>query len=89
VLRHLGFGDQEVMNLLAQDNYSKLFKPFLSDSHISALAAIFGWSVGKEGGCVLLLSCNRAGSLIDFLCFLNESFIYFNLECSRPQSEGS
>jgi hypothetical protein len=47
VLRHLGFGDQEVMNLSAQDSYSKLFKPFLSDSHISALAAIFGWSVGE------------------------------------------
>ena len=36
-----------VMDPSAQDSYSKLFKPFLSDSHISAMAAIFGWSVGE------------------------------------------
>jgi len=47
VMRHLGFEEREVMDPLAQDSYSKLFKPFLSDSHISAMAAIFGWSVGE------------------------------------------
>jgi hypothetical protein len=46
-MRHLGFGEREVMDSSAQDSYSKLFKPFLSDSHISAMAAIFGWSVGE------------------------------------------
>uniref|UniRef100_K3YC40 Uncharacterized protein n=1 Tax=Setaria italica TaxID=4555 RepID=K3YC40_SETIT len=30
-----------------QDSYSKLYKPLLSDSHVSAMAAIFGWTVGE------------------------------------------
>lgn len=46
-MRHLGFGEREVLDLAAQDSYSKLYKPLLSDSHVSAMAAIFGWTVGE------------------------------------------
>ena len=31
----------------AQDSYSKLFGPLLFESHVSAIAAIFGWTVGE------------------------------------------
>jgi hypothetical protein len=46
VMRQLGFEEREIIQPDAQDNYSKLFKPLLSDSHVCALAAIFGWEVG-------------------------------------------
>ena len=46
-MRHLGFEEKEVLDPKAQDNYSKLFSPLLSESHVSATAAIFGWSVGE------------------------------------------
>jgi hypothetical protein len=46
VMRHLGFEEKEIIQPSAQDSYSKLFKPLLSNSHVSALAAIFGWEVG-------------------------------------------
>lgn len=47
-MRHLGFGDGEVIDQAAQDNYSKLFKPMVPESHIATMAVIFGWSV-EEG----------------------------------------
>ena len=47
VMRQLGFEEREIIQPNAQDNYSKLFRPFLSDSHVCALAAIFGWDVGE------------------------------------------
>jgi len=46
VMRHLGFEEREIIQPEAQDIYSKLFGPLLSDSHVCALAAIFGWEVG-------------------------------------------
>jgi hypothetical protein len=47
VMRSLGFEEREVIDPDAQDRYSKLYKPFLSESHVTALAAIFGWAVGE------------------------------------------
>jgi hypothetical protein len=37
---HLGFEEREVIDPNAQDRNSKLYKPFLSESHVAALAAI-------------------------------------------------
>lgn len=49
-IRSLGFAaENERINLAAQDTYSKLFLEFASDTHLVALAAIFGWTV-EEGG---------------------------------------
>jgi hypothetical protein len=45
-MRQLGFEEREIIQLNAKDNYSKLFRTFLSDSHVCALAVIFGWEVG-------------------------------------------
>jgi len=42
VMRQLGFEEREIIQPEAQDIYSKLFGPLLSDSHVCALAAIFG-----------------------------------------------
>uniref|UniRef100_K4AKK9 Uncharacterized protein n=1 Tax=Setaria italica TaxID=4555 RepID=K4AKK9_SETIT len=47
VMRHLGFSDREVIESEAQDRYCKLYKPLLSESHVSAIVAIFGWTVGE------------------------------------------
>lgn len=46
-MRHLGFEEKEVIDPKAQDSYSKLFSPMLSESHLSAIASIFGWTVGE------------------------------------------
>ncbi|KAF0936041.1 hypothetical protein E2562_038348 [Oryza meyeriana var. granulata] len=46
----LGFTDKaenEKISKQAQDDYCKLFDNPLSDSHLAALAAIFGWKVGE------------------------------------------
>jgi hypothetical protein len=40
---------REIIQPNAQDNYSELLKPMLSDSHVHALAALFGWEVGDGG----------------------------------------
>ena len=49
VIRSLGLAEaNEKIDEEAQDRYSKLFNSTISDSHLSALAAIFGWSV-EEG----------------------------------------
>jgi hypothetical protein len=45
-MRELGFEERDIIQPDAQDNYSKLFRPLLSVSHVCALAAIFGWKVG-------------------------------------------
>jgi hypothetical protein len=47
VMRHLVFKEKEVIDPKAQDVYSKLFSPMLSDSHVSTIATIFGWTVGE------------------------------------------
>ena len=47
VMRQRGFEEREIIQPEAQDIYSKLFGPLLSDSHVCALAAIFGWEVGE------------------------------------------
>ena len=47
VMRQLGFSEREVIEPEAQDRYCKLYNPLLSDSHVSAIAAIFGWIVGN------------------------------------------
>jgi hypothetical protein len=46
-MRQLGFEEKELIDPEAQVSYSKLFSPLLSDSHIVAIAAIFGWTVGE------------------------------------------
>lgn len=46
VMRQLGFSEREVIEPEAQDRYCKLYNPLLSESHVSAIAAIFGWTVG-------------------------------------------
>lgn len=38
-------GESEGINQQAQDEYAKLFKHPLADSHVQALAALFNWSV--------------------------------------------
>jgi hypothetical protein len=44
-MRALGIGDnQERIRQEDMDEYAKLFKQLLSDAHIGALAALFGWS---------------------------------------------
>jgi hypothetical protein len=45
VMKSLGFGNQEKFSIEDQDRYCKLFGAMLSDPHVSALAAIFGWAV--------------------------------------------
>lgn len=46
VMRSLGFGSaQERVQPDDQDKYAKLFSQPLSETHIRALAALFGWSV--------------------------------------------
>jgi hypothetical protein len=48
VIRSLGFAtNNEVIDQKNQDDYSKLFEGYhhLTDSHLAALAAIFGWQV--------------------------------------------
>lgn len=46
VMRQLGFEEKEIIGPEAQDKYSKLFKPLNNESHVAAMAAIFGWEVG-------------------------------------------
>ena len=48
-MRSLGFGLQEKIDVAVQDEYGKLYGQKLNESHLSALAAIFGWTV-EEGG---------------------------------------
>lgn len=55
----MGFGNQEKFSITEQDRYSKLFGESLSDPKVSALAAIFGWTV-EEGDEV------RSADLADF-----------------------
>jgi hypothetical protein len=44
VIRSLGLAaKEEAIDQKAQDNYFKLFEGRLIDSHLTALAAIFGW----------------------------------------------
>jgi hypothetical protein len=44
VIRSLGLAaKEEAIDQKAQDNYFKLFEGRLTDSHLAALAAIFGW----------------------------------------------
>ncbi|KAJ1279148.1 hypothetical protein BS78_04G132800 [Paspalum vaginatum] len=48
VIRSLGFSvEQEKFDQDTQDSYCKLFGNTLSDAHLSALAALFGWEVGE------------------------------------------
>jgi len=49
VMRSLGFGLQEKIDVAVQDEYGKLYGQKLNESHVSTLAAIFGWTV-EEGG---------------------------------------
>lgn len=51
-MRSLGFGLQEKIDVAVQDEYGKLYGQKLNESHVSALAAIFGWTVeeGVGGG---------------------------------------
>lgn len=60
VIRSLGFTeDVEKIDQAAQDSYSKLFHKPVSDVHLVALAAIFGWTVeeGGEARTATLLEC--------------------------------
>ena len=50
VMRSLGFGLQEKIDVAVQDEYGKLYGQKLNESHLSALAAIFGWTVEEGGG---------------------------------------
>ncbi|KAJ1255933.1 hypothetical protein BS78_K130600 [Paspalum vaginatum] len=46
VIHSLGFfGETEKIDAAAQDQYSKLFDSVISETHLCALAAIFGWAV--------------------------------------------
>jgi len=46
VIHSLDFsGETEKIGTAAQDQYSKLFDRAISETHIYALAAIFGWAV--------------------------------------------
>jgi hypothetical protein len=47
-MKSLGFGTQQKIDPADQDKYSKLFGRMLSKSNVSALAAIFGWTVGED-----------------------------------------
>jgi len=48
-MRQLGFSEREVIEPEAQDRYCKLYNPLLSDSHVSAIAAIFGMDCWEWG----------------------------------------
>ena len=50
VMRSLGFGLQEKIDVAVQDEYGKLYGQKLNESHVSTLAAIFGWTVEEGGG---------------------------------------
>jgi hypothetical protein len=48
VIRSLGLAAKdEAIDQKAQDNYCKLFEGQLTDSHLTALAAIFGWQAER------------------------------------------
>jgi hypothetical protein len=48
VIRSLGLAaTEEAIDQKAQDNYFKLFEGRLADSHLAALAAIFGWQAER------------------------------------------
>lgn len=47
-MRNLGFGLNERIDPATQGNYSKLYGQPLAESHVVALAALFGWTV-EEG----------------------------------------
>lgn len=49
VMQSLGFGGSEKLDVKAQDNYSKLFESILSDAHLTALTALFGWAAEDVG----------------------------------------
>lgn len=48
IIKNLGYStDAARIDQRAQDKYSELFKTTINDVHLSALAAIFGWSTDK------------------------------------------
>ena len=48
-MRKLGIiGESEHISIDAQDDYARLFMQELSQTHIAALAALFGWSVPDD-----------------------------------------
>jgi hypothetical protein len=48
VIRSLGLAaKEEAIDQKGQDNYFKLFEGRLTDSHLAALAAIFGWQAER------------------------------------------
>jgi hypothetical protein len=47
VVRQLGFEERETIDPGAQDKYCKIFRPRVSDSHMQAMTAIFGWELGE------------------------------------------
>jgi hypothetical protein len=48
----LGFCDEmENISLDDANGYARLFKNGLSDSHVAAVAALFGWQVPLVGQC--------------------------------------
>jgi hypothetical protein len=51
ILEELGIissEDDEFISVKARDEYAKVFSKQLSEVHIKALAALFGWSVPEE-----------------------------------------
>ena len=49
LMRKLGIiGESEHISIDAQDDYARLFMQELSQTHIAALAALFGWSVPDD-----------------------------------------
>ncbi|CAD6231381.1 unnamed protein product [Miscanthus lutarioriparius] len=75
VMRQLGFEEREIIQPEAQDIYSKLFGPLLSDSHVCALAAIFGWEVGTVWNVRGLNNRDRRNSIRDVVISSNADII--------------
>ncbi|XP_066358080.1 uncharacterized protein [Miscanthus floridulus] len=74
-MRQLGFEEREIIQPEAQDIYSKLFGPLLSDSHVCALAAIFGWEVGTVWNVRGLNNRDRRNSVRDVVISSNADII--------------
>jgi len=48
VMRRLGFEATEKIDPKTQDAYFKTFGQMLSDSHMAAMTAIFGWTTEED-----------------------------------------
>jgi len=48
VMRSLGFACKEKIDLKTQDAYFKIMGSRLNESHVAAMAAIFGWNIEED-----------------------------------------